>query len=123
MSLYIQKLRKAREVVYKIDDTHSVTFVRPSELDVAEYKEQSRLGQRITVRAIIRDCVIAWSGFQELDFDAGGTIEVLKFDIELLIAWLEDRSEIATDIMVAILDSVQAYEKAKAERAGKLEAG
>jgi hypothetical protein len=97
--------------------------MRPSELDVVEYKEKSRLGERVTIRAIIKDCVIGWDGFQELDFDNGGTIEKIKFDIDLLLEWLEDRSEVATSIMITILDSVSEYEKAKVERLGKSEVG
>lgn len=117
----IAKLKLARQSKLPLPDHAGrvVIISRPSEIEVAEYREIIRVGDKLKLRALIRAHSVGWEGFIESDFDNGGTSDAVPFDVDLLIEWLEDRHLTALTIQNFIIDSVSAYEEAKQERLGK----
>lgn len=100
MSL-IDKLKAARLSEVKVGG-FTFTIRRPTDLEWYELK-----GER-NVRELM--CfVCGWKDVKECDIVNGGDPHPVPFDLDLCIAWLEDKPEVMGALVQAVLDAFTSH--------------
>lgn len=109
MSL-IDRMRKARESVVVIGD-HRLTISRPTHLDAMGMQYESN---REAITGISK-FVVGWD-VTELQLVPGGTNELVPFDNELFIEWLQDQPKLWEPLIDAVKGAYQVHaDKLKAD--------
>lgn len=105
-----------RETVVPLTESRSVTIRRPPEIAIPRMLRKS--GEQTQLHAgldEVKSHVVAWHGFTEADFMAGGAADPVAFDARLWVVWIEDHRDHIGTVAQAIVDAVIAHEKRTAE--------
>lgn len=110
MSALVEKMRRAREQRVEVGG-FTFTVRRPT--DVEMLTKRARLAQQ-DVGALM-DCVVGWSGVQQMHLIPGGDGAPVEFDAGVCAEWLSDRPDLLNPLAVAVLDAYQAHQKSLAD--------
>lgn len=98
MSALADKIRRARETRVEVAD---FTFIvrRPTPVEMMDLGRDRNFTR----------CVVGWDKVREMDLIPGGDPHPLTFDAEACTEWLNDRPDLLSPVVEAVIGAYQSH--------------
>lgn len=104
-----QQLLKAREKKVTVGNV-SFTILRPTEMELIRMRSGDEGHVEINLRSI-KTCVVDWGEMKEKYILPNGANDIVPFDKDLFLAWIEDNPKYWAPLIEAIGKSVDEHQK------------